>query len=368
MRKQLAYIVLFLLTIVACEEIYNPVLDDVDSLLVVEAILVSNQTTNYIHLSKSKSFSNYDIVELNTYQPVSGATIYLVNQNNVKIKCTETSAGNYTLNYQLIKGARYSLLLEVEGETYNSDWQVVPEDPVMDSVYSGLETKVITTGTANSTEDIEDIRVAQVYADMDNKGALHYYRFSARRILQFINYYDTIFPLYPEPVTLPIFTWSSYKPTGTFNIAGPPQYSTATNISKHQLEYFDKDYNKFIPDTVTFAGWIYYVYQYGINEDTYNYYSDLNSQLDAEGKIFDPVYVQAEGNILCTSNQNKVVLGNFEISSFSEKRYFINYPKGKDTITVFKEIPYFYDIPERGEIKDFQPDFWENASKVYPNE
>ena len=175
-------------------------------------------------------------------------------------------------------------------------------------------------------------------------------------------------PPLPEPTRMPIYSWHSYYPTGVFNIAGPPEFSTSNTISKHELEFFEKDYNKYIADTMSFAGWIYYIYQYGINEDTYNYYSDLNSQLDTDGKIFDPVYVQAEGNISCTSNPDIVVLGNFEISSFSEKRYFLNYAKVLDTITSLKNIPYFYDIPEMGHIKDDMPDFWETSNRKYPDE
>jgi hypothetical protein len=364
MRKQLAYIFLFLLTIVACEEIYNPVLDNVVDLLVVEAILISNETSNYIYLSKSNSFN----VELDLFIPVSGANIFLVSESNIKTRCVETNPGKYILNKQLETGLKYSLLIETEGETYKSNWQKVPEVSVMDSVYSGLGNRIITTGTANSTEDIVNERGVQVFADMKNKGSLTYYRFSSKKILQFVNYYDTVIPPMPDTVKMPIFTWKTYRPTGIFNIAGPPQYSTVVEIKKHEIEFFEKNYNKYIPDSVNFSGWIYYVYQYGINEDTYNFYSDLNSQLGAEGKIFDPVYVQAEGNIFCTSDPKKVVLGNFEISSFSEKRYFVNYPKSKDTITVFREIPYFYDIPNQGEIKDTPPDFWENTTKYYPNE
>lgn len=364
MRKQLAYIIILIFAVVGCEEIYNPVLDKVEDVLVVEGILMANQQNNYIHLYKSLGFSDIS----DGYSKVSGARVYIVNVHNAQIECTESGAGNYLLNFQLKRGEKYYLSIEVDGETYKSEYQVVPEVPVLDSIYYDFDFKTTTSGIANSTDNIITEKGIQLYSDMDNKGTLNHYRFSFRKILQYFDYYDTIMPPSPLPVTRPIYCWHSYYPTGIFNIAGPPEYSTSNSISKHELEFFEHNYYKYVADTMTFAGWIYFIYQYGINEDTYNYYSDLNSQLDASGKIFDPVYVQAVGNIKCTSNPDKVVLGNFEISSFSEKGIFMNYTKYKDTVTCFKTVPYFYNIPESGHIKNDAPDFWETPSKKYPNE
>ena len=130
------------------------------------------------------------------------------------------------------------------------------------------------------------------------------------------------------------------------------------NIKKHRLEFFNQNYYQLIADTQSFAGWIYIIDQYGISEEAYNYYSDLNSQLEAQGKIFDPVYVQVEGNISCINDQEKVVLGNFEIESHKEYRYFLQYGRKNGRFKI-KEITHFYDIPNTGSIIDNRPDFWE---------
>ena len=370
MKRQLIYILLFILTVVSCEEIYNPVLDNVESLLVVEAILTSNQTINYINLSESKEFNNDNRV----YESVTGAKVYFVDKNEVKTECEEDSPGKYMLNYQMQTGEQYYLRIEVKGETYKSAWQEVPEKPVMNSIYPEYDTRTITSGMANSTDDIITEKGIQVYADMNNNGKLNYYRFSARKIVQYINYYDSIVPIAGDTIVLPIYCWNSFYPTGVFNIAGPPEYSTIKNVKKHRLDFFETSYSKYFTDDTIFvgnsifAGWIYFVYLYRTNEDTYNYYSDLNKQLDTKGKIFDPVYVQARGNISCTSSPDKVVLGNFEISSFSETRYFLYYFKTSEEIGAFRNIPYFYDIPEEGLFKNYPPDFWEVTSRSYPNE
>ena len=348
------YILLSVFTVPACEEIYTPVLENVKKILVVEAILISNQKTNYIRLSESKEFND----ESKNYDPVTGAIVYLVDKNDVKTQCREDSPGKYLVDYQLQSGEKYYLSIEAGGETYQSDWQEVPDKPAMDSIYPEFGTRTLTSGTENSTENIVTEDGFRVYTDIDSKGQLNYYRFSARKVVQYIDFHG------------PVYYWKSYYPTGLFNLAAPPEYSTVKNITKHRLEFFEKDYYKYFADTLTFAGWIYCVYQYGLNENTYNYYSDLNSQLDTQGKIFDPVYIQARGNISCTSSPGKAVLGNFEISSFSETRYFLSYYRapGYDSVMVFRKIPYFYDIPEEGGTIFSPPDFWEKPTRPYPNE
>ncbi|WP_158868216.1 DUF4249 domain-containing protein [Maribellus comscasis] len=355
---------MLILSVVACEEIYRPDLEEVDAFLVVEAILVSNQTYNNIYLYKTLGFNDDE----KDYPSVTGALIYLVDENDNQIECLESAPGTYTLNHNLETGAAYHLIIEYDGEKYESGTQTVPESPVTDSVYAEYTTRIVTTGASSSTDKIEKENGIQIYADMNFNGGINHYRFYARKIIQYIDHYDTTIPPSPEPETNPIYRWNSYYPTGIFNIAGPAEYSTDKNIAKHSLEFFESNYNKYFPDTMLFGGWIYIIYQYGINEDTYEFYSDLNSQLDAEGKIFDPIYIQAEGNISCTSNDEKVVLGNFEISSFSESRFYLNYSKYRDSISALKNIPYFYNIPEDGYVKDIMPDFWETRSKRYPDE
>ena len=364
MVKRLIYILLFIFALVACEEIYRPNLENVGDFMVVEAELISNQEQNNIYLYKTVEFG----AENESYPIVTGASVFLVDENNNQVQCEEITPGTYHLNYMLKTGSEYHLYIEYAGEKYESGIQTVPEIPIIDSVYVAYTTKTFTTGVSNSTDKINDVEGFQVYSDMKYKGGVSNYRFYARKIAQYINHYDTIYPMAFEPVTMPIFSWKSLYPKGVFNIAGPPKYSSEKDIKRHPLEFFESDPGKYISDTVMFAGWIYIIYQYGINEDTYNFYSDVNSQLSAEGKIFDPVYIQAKGNISCTTDPELNVLGNFEITTRNEKRVYLHYYKNGDTITALKPIPYSYDIPERGEIKDVMPDFWESRAKIYPDE
>lgn len=341
-------------TILACEEIYHPDLEEVDNKLVVEAALNAELQQNTIKLYRSHSFNSED----RTYPPVTGAKIYLTDNLHNKTPFVETSYGTYLLDYKLDKSLSYQLQIELDGKTYESGLQAVPETPKLDSVYADFTTNVTVSGTANNKEDIIKEKGVRVYADIKNEAQVSHYRFDARKVILYVNHYDTL--IMDNEETRPIYSWKSRYPTGSFNIAGPPEYSTVKDITKHPLEFFTSDYFRIIPDTVLFSGWIYIVHQYGLNEDSYNYYKDLNNQLDAQGRIFDPVYIQANGNIKCLTAPDEVVLGNFEISSYAEARYYLMYyPALEDYLTI-RRIPKDVYIPTQGAIKDVKPEFWDS--------
>ena len=357
--KWLIYLLAIMLS-VSCEEIYRPDIDQVEDLTVVEAIFISNRTQNSVYLYQTRGFYETD----STYPAVGGATVYLIDDTGNQLICKEGSEGVYTLNQMLDPQRQYSLNIELDGEKYVSDIQPVPDIPKLDTIYGEYDFEITINGTASSSDKIERDYGFQLYSDMKYNGNLNHYRFDGRKILQ---YNDKFIIEGLPPKVLPIYIWRSMYPTGAFNISGPPEYSTSKDITKHPLEFFPQNYNKYFPDTMSFAGWIYIIYQYGLNEDTYNYYKKINQQLDNEGKIFDPIYIQLEGNITCETNPDKKILGNFEISSYSESRCYLSYNKRDEDFRI-KRITYFYDIPYSGYEINNRPDFWELMNKQYPDE
>jgi hypothetical protein len=69
------------------------------------------------------------------------------------------------------------------------------------------------------------------------------------------------------------------------------------------------------------------------------------------------------GNISCISTPGKVVLGNFEIASVKEYRFYVE-PNGQDNYFI-KRIPHFWDIPQDGKIQYQAPVWWETRFKDY---
>jgi len=353
MKRQLLLVLLIIAAIIACEKVYVPDLEEGMDTLVVEAVLLSDQTENDIYLYKARMFDDLS----DKYPVVSGAEISLVDNLGNVVQLNETEKGTYHLSAELNPECRYQLNIKYNGEEYLSSLQVVPDPPSIDTVYAAFESRLGYSGAVESTENEKNAIVLQLYTDVYKKNNSKYYRFGGKRTLEFMTYYDTI--IAGIVTAMPVWGWRTYNTAGGFNIAGPPNYSTSEDIVKHELEYFNKDYYTLIADSMAFIGWIYRIDQYGISEDAFNYYSDINDQLEAKGRIFDPVYIQMEGNIRCKSNQSIPVLGNFEIESHKEYRYFIRYSRVTDLIEI-KEVKQFNYIPDKNGFRKKKPSFWED--------
>jgi hypothetical protein len=194
----------------------------------------------------------------------------------------------------------------------------------------------------------------QLYADIQNKNELQHYRFSARKTYQYT------FPVevmqMGELVIETMFAWKTVYPQGAYNIAAPPEYSSSVDIKKHPLFFIERSAGVTLEQL--FSGWIIFLHQYSLSKSTYDFYNDLNNQLDADGRLFDPLYVQARNNLTCTNNPEQIILGNFEITSTVERRYYIRYISDELGYMI-KPINHFYDIPVEGEQITVPPDFWE---------
>ena len=216
MAKHLIYIFLIIATVIACEKVYVADLDDVEDLLVVEAIFVTDNEVNNVYLYKTLNFNS----EENAYPAVTGATVRLIDDLGESSLLSEEEEGTYSYTGPLDTERTYYLQIEIDDDIYQSEIQTVPESPDLDSVYGGFDYKTTTSGAVDSDEDVVTNYGLQVYTDINNSGKLYHYKFEGKRIIQYYDFYDTIMD--GEETTLTIYGWKTYTPSGTYNIAGPP--------------------------------------------------------------------------------------------------------------------------------------------------
>lgn len=348
-----------MIALTGCEEIYTPQLEKVDNVLVVEARIVKGAPDNVIKLSESVGFNE----DIRQYPPIFGASVSLVDNKNNEYILPETDAGNFRVDFQLKPELQYKLSIKYNNDVFESTLESVPEIPQLDTLYGDVEEKVIDAGGVNSVNEFWKRDVMQFYVDINQTPEINNYRFTWRKVTQF-TYFESMGAMVPP---VPHFVWFSTLPSDIFNIASPPEYKSENSIKKHPVFFVAlKEYIPSPEGTESFgSGYIFILYQYALSEPAARYYKDLNNQLGSEGHIFDPMYVQARNNLKCVTNPEKVVLGNFEITAVKERRYFVRY-LSEDLGFVLKEIPYFYLIPNSGDVIDYPPDFWESESKTYP--
>ncbi|MGM0619453.1 MAG: DUF4249 family protein, partial [Bacteroidota bacterium] len=294
--------------------------------------------------------------ESDSFEPFTNALVQLLDSRGEGYLTQQVQPGVYELTGSIDSIDSYQLHIIAGGETFTSEFEVVPPVPEISAFYSEESEKWSQPGGETDVEEFKRMSGYQVFVDIDAYSSHRYYRFDARKILQFQFPFDTV--IGGAPTQQYKFGWKSISPDDVFNIAGPNDYTTKLNIIKHPVEFFPYQSGHTIPGEIE-QGWIYIMHQYSISQRAWKFYNDLKSQLGADGKIFDPMYVQARSNLQCISDPKKVVLGNFEISRHREHRFFV-YPNPLTGTNILRRITVFYNIPESGLKSMYPPWFWEN--------
>jgi hypothetical protein len=352
MLKIIKYLFFLSAVLAACETVYVPDLEDVEDVLTVDARFVKGQRPHVVTLRKSMGFN-----ENGSFDTYSDARVTVTDSKGNNYESYALGGGEYWFNFQLDNSLQYQLNISAEGETYSSVFESVPPPPDIDTFYTEETEIVIQPGGETDVDEFVTSVGHRFYVDIDNDENSRYYRFDARKILQYYFPFDTV--MYGLLETATKYAWKSIYPTGKFDIAAPAEYSSNTDIFKHSTQFFNYRDRMYLRRDDFSNGWIYIMHQYGISESAYHFYQDLNNQLDADGKIFDPMYVQARNNLKCDSNPGKTILGNFEIASYREHRFYIHLDPYKGFHEI-RRIETFYDIPENGEKAIFLPWFWES--------
>ena len=352
MLKTIKYLFVFAVVFAACETVYEPELEEVEDVLTVDARFIQGQPPHVVTLRKSMGFN-----ETGSFATYSDARVTVADNRGNNYESYALGGGEYMFNFSLDTSMQYQLNISAEGDIYTSAFESVPPPPDIDTFFTEQTDVVIQPGGETDVDEFVRMQGHKFYLDIDNGANRQYYRFDARKILQYYFPFDTV--IYGLGETVTKYAWKSIYPTGKFNIAAPSEYSSSIDIFKHPTEFFSYRDRMYLRREEYANGWIYIMHQYGISESTYNFYKDLNNQLDADGKIFDPMYVQARNNLKCESDPDKIILGNFEIASYREHRFYIHLEPstGKHEI---RRIETFYDIPISGTKAIYLPWFWEN--------
>jgi hypothetical protein len=356
MRKEVYFLLIPLLLLASCEEIYRPDMETVSGQLVVDARITNEPSKNYVHLTRTRSF--YDT------QPVlevTGATVSLIELGGTAIKGYESSTGYYSFNTLPIPGKQYYLRILLQNNTYESKAVTMPPIPKLNNFYTTHVISIVNENSGESTPRTYERPEREVDVDLPVTDALSHYRFDIRSLIEW-----TLEVVPPKQSVFPeAYGWYSYENKERFHLVGPKNLTEPGTITKHPLLKLSYDpFNSAHYDTLVVRGWIIFIDQYGTSKESYEYHEQLNNQFAATGSLFDPVQTQVYGNIICKSNPLEKVYGYFDLNSYSHSRYFLILnlpPVGITQRQLFK----FPVIPDHGEIraKDddpiIKPDWWE---------
>jgi hypothetical protein len=343
---QIAFIILIFNR---CEKVITPDIKAVDPSIVVDGMISTDPSLNKIFITYSRTFGS------NNYTTgVLGLTVYVLDNYENRIIYTDISNnGTYAseINQESTAkvGNTYTLYIESpDGLIYKSSPQTVKECPKISSLYINYETQSVLT------EDAYGAPVEMIYPGFsifnDTKGILAEGNYYLYRWYGYEEHRATISPI-PANGSLPDIYRHQPISGNLIRVlcTGNADEYSDKQLRKNKFVFIPKftfmDYQPIFPDTFTLAanhfdGIIFASQQYSISKEVYNFWKEARAQLDADGKIFDPVSEQLVGNIACVNDPAKSAFGTFYATDV-KYRYdylYINY-KNKTYSEQIDSIP-----------------------------
>lgn len=304
---------IFLLT--SCVEEFRPELDEIDQILVVDGAITNMEGPYTIKLSISSE------LKIISPEPVSGAILTIVEEDGVSETLTEVLPGTYRTKEGGIQGTvgnSYKLVLETEGEKYETEYEVLKEPIPISSVDAKLEYKAFPDApeelpgiqfyvNSETSNDPETYLLWNLEGTYKYKSSLLiYYEFNGF-ISEFKNH-DSLQTCYLTYRINDIYT------ANTINLEVPQITAKPLN---------------FIPaiDRKLKIRYSLLTSQFSVSKEAYDFWHSLEQQIANNTSLYTSQPYQVRGNLKNINDPTEPVLGYFMVAGQSQNRIFIDSPQ-----------------------------------------
>lgn len=353
------------ITIFSCQEIYNDSsIKAGKDMLVVQGMITNADGPYVVKLSKAIVFNDAEQSVNSEELAVKGAEVIIRDDYGNAEILSEPKPGYYTTSAGGIKGIigrTYTLFIRTpEENNYQSKPCLLKPAPEITSLYPEMTEELVLVEKEDGTSSFEKTTGVSVYADITTQPVENaFYRFDIRIIKQ-TRKITLSFP----PVI--IYCWKTDYIKGKQNLKALVNFS-GNQLKKYPLTFLVQE--KYPPESlVAFAesfyldGRIVACDVYSVSEEAFNFYTFLYEQLTAENRIFDPIPTNLTGNIFCTNDTSKLVMGIFEASSKSSRNCLIRYTVG-NSIMMYRNVDYVPDSIGTNCQENERPSFWQEILK-----
>jgi len=368
MKPAIIIFITITVLLTSCYKVYDPKTDTDEKVLMVNGMITNKTDAYHILLSYAKSFNS-----VGTDRPVSGANVYVTDNLDISYIFHERGIGNYisdSLQFTGHPGNTYRLhIITPDGAEYESDPQRLFPEVFPDSVYAEFDYQEIlerTTGLKVITHG------ANILTDIRNKAdKLPRFRVTSNLVTQYF-YLEGVIPKQ-------YYCWKTDNANPNINLTGGEYSEGSASIRKHTVcflddnlycyalsygfRYSEENSSNYIVTGVDYKSYmihhrILYLNRYTLNNETYLYYKSLDEQMQSEGKLFDPIAVQLNGNIICITDPEKKAIGFFEASSVSYSAYIVDFRNLKNSQPSIIKTPYILPPESKGCRINNAPSFW----------
>ena len=277
--------------------------------VVIQGRILSNEES-IIYVSYTSAFNQETAAPI-----VRDAQVTIIGQDGYRSELAEYKPENncYVINTgNLSTGTQYAIEVELDGETYQSEYLSLTETPDIDEI------------THQEHEDGISIHVTTLAEETDSR----HYMWSYEEDWEIHAEMDLIhtagyIPIYNEK----IYQLEDPK-------VNPYYYCWMNSVSRNVNLYSTSmpEENKVkdvklldIPIDDIRITYIYsiLVKQWSLSDAAYNYYETLEKFTEGSGGLFGPMPTEIIGNVSCISNPDKKARGYVLASNVKNKRYFI---------------------------------------------
>lgn len=352
MKIKIVYVSILIFSLLSCKEVYYPDLNNNEKVLVVSGLITNKHEVYSVSLFWARSYGKH-----NSFEPVKNAQVYVVDSCLDKYFFYEGSNGLYysdSTEFIPMVGKSYKLnILLDNGDRYESSYaELMPTDS-----FGGIIGQKI---KKNLLEEDGDRTLIVPYEGIETSilipscnGAIPKYRFNIKLSVQYVLMETD--PLSPLDY---IYCWSSLRNPGkNVNITSNKYDVSISEPILHNLCFLPKDkgYWDLKNDYLCF---VVNVEAYKLNDESYLFYQKAYEQLSDNNAIFDPIAIQLPSNIKCVSNNQKKVLGWFEVSSIVNHTFFVWEKSSSEVKCVYApDFPIY--LSEFG-MTGIKPYFWYN--------
>lgn len=300
------------LLITGCITSYEPEgIKYTDGILVVEGQIIE-PAGSQIKLSRTKGLNN-----TTDYEKVNNAAVSIISDDNIdNILLVNQGDGNYTLMEKLTfrKDAKYALDIQIGNKQYQSSFLEPLSTPEIEEL--GWVSK-------NNGKEV-DILVST--SDPQNKA--EYYRWIYQEDWEVIAFDPA---LYRYDNQTGIVERLDLETSNNINYCWTTNPSKSFILGTTQKLSEDKLKEKIIlnikagKDGTPRFSHLYsiFVKQHAIDREAYEYFQNLQKNIEQTGSIFSPQPTEVEGNIRCISNPEEAVIGYIYATSESTSRLYI---------------------------------------------
>jgi len=334
-------VILMTLLLKGCIEPYYPDVGNTQHSIVIYGTLTDKEGYHYIHVSRSVPFNSSENI------PVQNCIVEIFDNFRNTIQFYESEPGLYEqwIDQEFLEtGRKYKLRVTAGDSIYESRYETMLACPPVDNVYFEIEKKE----TADPENPLYGI---QFYTDLNTQtGDAKNYRWELEETWEYHSEY--LIKIYwngREMIYLPVgsdslfFCWDSGSIYEIYT--GSIKNITTNILSRIPLNYVSNETSRL---KVKYS---LLVKQYSLSDTAYDYWSQLQKFSQETGGLYETQPPQIRGNIFNINNNNEIVLGNFNVSGFSEKRIFVSEKFNFFPISYYCE-PYY---PEMGVILGKQP-------------